>query len=139
MASFSAYTEIKNHLIASFPTMDVIDFDTIDTSLQQSNDNFLCLYDGYSEEDEIGFGDPDNICVREVSSIIVYCFVPAPQSGVQARQLGEQVQQQLRLKFLNGVRVLDASPPEFEMMNDGIWTSVGITLTVAVDRHVSLS
>jgi hypothetical protein len=137
MASSLAYTEIKNHLIARMSPTQVIDFDELDDTLEQSNSNFICLQEGPSFEDEIGFGDPNNICVQEVSGISVFCFVPAPHSSSAARTFGDSVQTTLRLQTLNGVRVLDASPPEFDMMNDGLWTSVGISITVAVERHVA--
>jgi hypothetical protein len=137
MASTLVYDAVKTHLQATFAPTPVIDFDTLDNALQQGQNDFLCLQEAGSIEDEIGFGNPNSICVREVSGLLVICFVPAPQSSGRARTLGDSVQQALRLQTLAGTTVLDVSPPEPEIQNDGLWTSAVVTITVTADRHVA--
>jgi hypothetical protein len=137
MASVQVYDEIKNHLVASFPALQVIDFDTLDDMLEQGTANFLMLSEEYCFEDEVGFGDPTNICVREVSGFTVFGFVPAPEVSSAVRQLGEDIQNSLRLQTLNGVSISDVSPPEMELLNDGIWSSAAVSITASMDRHVN--
>ena len=139
MSSVAVYDTVKNYLIAMFPALQVIDFDTLDNALEQSLNQFLCLQEGYTVEEMVGIGDPNNVCIREISGLVIHCFTPAPESSGQARILGEQVQDFVRFQnFTPNMRVLDTSPPEVELMNDGLWTSASVPLTVANDRHVAI-
>jgi hypothetical protein len=140
MASTITYNAVKAHLVAGFPTLQVIDFDTLDSALEQNRANFLCLQEGYSVEDIEAFGDPTNICIRETSGFIIHVFVPSPQSSAQARTLGDQVQAAFRLTNLTPlIRVLDTNPPELEMMNDGLWTSASVPVTVDNKFHAPIA
>jgi hypothetical protein len=137
MASVQAYNNLKNHLITVHAPLQVIDFDSIETVLEQSNDSFLCLEELSSLEDMIGFGDPTNLCIREVSAIAIHALVPAPESTGLARQLAENVQNDLRFRILNGVDIMDIEPPVPDFMNAGLWTSYSVTVLIKVDRHVA--
>lgn len=139
MASVIVYDTLKNFLVGAFPALQVIDFDTLDNALEQSQNQFICLQEGYATEEEMGFGDPTNICIQEFSGFVVHGFTPAPQSSGAARALGDQIQNSLRMQqFTPNMKVLDTSPPEVELMNDGLWTSASVPLTVTNDRHVAL-
>ena len=114
-----------------------MDYDEIDTAVEQQQTSFLCLQEINSIEDFMAFGDPTALCVREISSFVIHVLVPAPESASVARQLAEQVQQDLRFRIVDGVTVSEVSPPEPGILNDGLWTSYHVTVLTAVDRHVA--
>lgn len=139
MATPLAYDSLKTHLTTAFPAVRVIDFDEIEAALEQSKDEFLCLEEITSLEVVVGIGDPTAICIRELSDFVVHAFTPAPESSKRARIFGEQILQSLRfVRFGNHGRVVEISPPDFEMMNDGLWTAVGIAVNISIDRHEPL-
>lgn len=135
MARELTYETIKAHLVTTFTPMPVIDFDTIDTAMEQQSAPFICLEDVTSDEEVVGFGDPDNICVREESAFLIHAFVPAPESARLARNLGDRITAALRLQYLQRVRVVSVSPPEMELQNDGLWTASAVTLMTSADFH----
>ena len=138
MASVHVYDTIKNYLVTAQAPTPIIDWDTIDHQLEQSNNQFICLEEVFSDEEVASFGDPTSICMREFSSLAIHCYVPAPESSSVARALAEQVQQSLRLLIVSNLRVVDLSPPQFDGANDGLWTAFSLTLDVEMDRHESL-
>ena len=137
MATQAAYDAVKTYLSTTFSPTSVVDYDEIDTVIEQQNVSFFCLQEINSIEDFLAFGDPSALCVREISSFIVHVLVPAPESASVARQLAEQVQTGLRFRILDSVTVSEVAPPEPGILNDGLWTSYQVTILTAVDRHVA--
>jgi hypothetical protein len=138
MASVQVYDTVKNLLVAAHAPIPVIDYDVIDNRLEQTPARFLCIEEVFSDEEVTGIGDPQSVCVTELSSLTVFCYVPAPESSNAARRLAEQVQDSLRLQDVNHVRVLDVTPPQLLGANDGLWTAYYVTVEIEMDRHVAL-
>ena len=138
MASPIVYDTIKAYLQAQFAPLSVIDYDQIDTALEQGTDPFLMIQEVFETETEIAIGDPGGICLRQEVDLLVQCFVPAPESSDVARRQAEAVKDALRFRTLSGVRITGASPPEAGEMNDGLWTRYGCTVTAEWDTHVPL-
>ena len=136
MASVEAYDGLKAHLVTANTPLQVIDYDNIDRALEQGNTDFLCLQEIETLETQIAMGEQAVLCLREVSGFVVHAFVPSPESSAKARQLGEQVYTDLRFRNINRMRVVDVSPPELEIMNDGLWTASGVTVILELDRQV---
>lgn len=137
MASTLVYSTLLAELQAAMAPVPVVDWDTIDNAIEQQQAPFIALEELYAEEIIPSFGDPTAMCVREDSTIQVHCFVPAPESSAVGRTLAEQVQNALRMRRQNGVRVLDVSPPDPVLFNDGLWTSYSVLVDLQADRHVA--
>jgi hypothetical protein len=138
MASPVIYDTIKAFLQAQFAPLSVIDYDQIDTVLEQGTDPFLMIQEVFETETEIAIGDPNGICLRQEVDLLVQCFVPAPESSGVARLQAEAVKNALRYQRLSGIRIVGASPPEAGEMNDGLWTRYGCTVTAEMDTHVAI-
>ena len=138
MASAQAYVDFKSFLQGRMTPIPVIDFDQIDTALQQATGQFLALEESYSEDIENGFGDPNNVCMREESEIIIHCFVPAPESSSIARALADRVANELRYQRINDLRVVRTSGAEPEGLNDGLWSLFLLPVLIHYDRHIAL-
>jgi hypothetical protein len=137
MSSVHVYNELKNFLTTEFPGDNVIDVDTINVTLQQSKNRFICIEEVSSNNVIVGFGDPTGgLCIREISGLVVHAFVPAPESSATARSFAEAIHDKLVLRTLNGVNVYDVDPPEMEVLNDGLWSTSTVTLLVTYDRHI---
>ena len=136
MASTHVYDEMKAFLQTAVTPVPVLDWDKLDSALQQREDPFIVLEELFCDEIVASFGDPSGICIRETASIQCHCFVPAPESSSAGRTLAESVQQAFRLQQFQGVRVLDVTPPEPNIgeLNDGIWSSVSVITDMTMDR-----
>jgi hypothetical protein len=133
MSTTVPYQELKAYLQTAFQPTPVLDFDSIDPQLEQSNNPFLCIEEIVGFEDLISIGDPSALCFREEVDFLVHAFVPSPESSALARQLAEQVMVSLRLRNLGATRVSKLEPPEPEDANDGLWTVYGITVSLIND------
>lgn len=138
MASTAIYDDLKGFLQGALAPMPVLDFDQIETVLQQQNNQMLVLEEVYAGEDVIAFGSPREICMREEAEFIVHAFVPAPESAAVARALSDQVTQVLRFQRINDLRISRVGRGEPEDLNDGLWTAFSISTTVFRDHHVAL-
>jgi hypothetical protein len=134
MASPHVYDELKAYLQGVVAPVPVLDWDQIEMTLEQQQDPFLALEEVFGENEMISFGDPSALCFREDATILIHCFVPAPESSNAGRVLAEQVQRALHLRQVNGVRVLNVQPPEPGELNDGLWSLVSVTTDLTMDR-----
>jgi hypothetical protein len=136
----NVYDAIKTHLDAGI-TETVLDFDELDFQLEQGSDPFCVIEEVYAYEDQIAFGDPENVCMEESGSFVVHCFVRAPESSGAARLFGESVRTAMRFShLLNGnLKVLECDPPDVRMLNNGLWTSAGVNISYTFNFHVSIS
>ena len=124
MASSAVYDELKTTLEAAFPASPVIDYDQIETALQQGTDAFFVLEETSGSEDQLAFGDETNICQREEGVIVVWCFTPAPEGSNAARTIADSVRDVLRpYDSATGLKVLRVEPPDIEMSNNGLWAA----------------
>lgn len=143
MASIEAYTALKNFLVVEFAPREVFDIDQIESQLvagqepQQENAQFLVLEEISGTEELIAIGDPNNLCDRETGVIEVHCFTPAPESSADARVFGQAVQDSLRHRTTNGVRVTTASPPDIGRTNDGLWTVGTVAVGYEYQRYTA--
>jgi hypothetical protein len=136
MASTRIYSAVKGHLQTTLAPMSILDWDQIEAALQQSQTPFVALEELFGDETITSFGDPTGICLREDSLIDAHVFVPSPESSSTARTVAEQVQQALRMRRLNEVRVLDVSPPDMGELNDGLWSVAIVSGNYQLDRIV---
>ena len=137
MASAHCYDEIKAYLQGAMTPMAVLDWDQIESTLEQSNNQFLALEESYADEELIAFGNPQALCMREIGALIIHCFVPAPESSGVARALAGQVQNQIRLQRISGLRIISSDPPEVDRMNDGLWTTAAVPVAYEYDYFVA--
>lgn len=137
MASVEVYDTIKGYLQAQFSPTPVHDFDEIDVAQQQSQVPFLILEETGEDEQLIGFGDPASLCNRQSGILIVRYMAPSPQSSGVARAGAQSVQEALRHQHLSGVRVISVSPPDFQTMNDGLWTVAATVVEYQYDLHAA--
>jgi hypothetical protein len=135
-----AYNAIKAHLVASVAPVQIVDFDQLEPLLEQSTDNFFVLEEMFSYEDVIAFGDPNQVCMEESGGFTIHCFTPAPESSSAARVLAESVRQVLRFADLlaGNLRIKECDPPEFNSMNDGLWTSAFVNVTYTFTFHTAI-
>lgn len=139
MASVQTYSEIKSGLQGQFGgAYPVLDFDDIEPALEQGTAPFIAIEEVVQNEEGNGFGDPSQICQREEGVIVIHFFVPAPESSGTARGLAESVQDFMRYRTFTQVTVFSVSPPDVEMMNNGLWTAAAIALTYHRDFHVAI-
>ena len=139
MSSTIVYNAIKADLQQLYDGIyPVIDFDAIEPALQQSTDSFLTLEELTSSEDMIGIGDLSVICLREQGAVVIHCFTPAPQSSSAARQIADTVRASLQYRNIGGIRITNTSPPDVQMMNNGLWTSGAISVSYEYDTHIPI-
>ena len=138
MASPSLYTAVKGWLQTTFAPMQVLDFDQIEPQLEQGTASFLVVEELFASESSMSIGDRAAACLREEASILVHVFVPAPESSSAARTLADNVRQRNAYRTINGVRITSASPPDLEVLNDGLWSVAVIDAEAQFDRHVAL-
>lgn len=137
MSSTTVYNEIKGYLQSVFNGVyPIIDFDEIEPNLGQGEAPFIALEEVTSDEQQIGIGDLTAVCLRESGAIIVHCFTPSPQSSASARSIAETIQQSLRFRTINQVRMYEVTPPDLEMMNNGLWTAGAVAASYEYDTHV---
>jgi hypothetical protein len=134
MASVHVYNELKAYLETVVAPIPVLDIDQIEMTLEQKEEPFLALEEVFGGNQLIAFGDPSALCFREDATILIHCFVPAPESSKAGRSLAEQVQRALHLQQVNGVRVLNVQPPEPGELNDGLWSLVSVSTDLTMDR-----
>lgn len=138
MASPHVYAETKSVLQGQFsPPYQIVDFDEIDGALEQGTDPFMALEEITENEALAAFGDPSSLCQRQEGVMAVHFFTPAPESSAAARSLAELVQNFMRHRTYSGVRITAASPPEVELMNNGLWSAGAIALSYRYDFHVA--
>ena len=137
MASTHCYDEIKAYLQGVMAPMAVLDWDQIEPTLEQSENQFLAIEDAYADEEMAAFGNPQALCMREAGEIVLHCFVPAPESSGVARALAGQVQGLIRLQRISGLRIISSAPPEIDRMNDGLWTTAAVPVTYEYDYFVA--
>jgi hypothetical protein len=116
----------------------VLDFDQIEPQLEQGTTSFLVVEELFASEAPMSIGDRTATCLREEASVLVHIFVPAPEASSAARTLADTVRQRIAYQTINGVRILSASPPDLEILNDGLWTAAVIDAEAEYRRHVSL-
>jgi hypothetical protein len=138
MASPQVYDQIKAFLTAVAAPMPVLDFDSIQPALEQQNNTFLVLEEVFGEDNLVTFGDPQRVCMREEASLIVHCFVPAPESSGVARTTADSLRRALDHQIFGGVRILSVSTPDLVDMNDGLWTAALLDIEARYDRFTAL-
>lgn len=138
MASIHAYDEIKNFLVAQFPALEVLDYDVIRDDKVQAEDPFIVLEERSAAEDIEAFGDPSSLCQREVGIILAHYYTPSPESLAVARAGAGSIQDALRHRSMNGVRVLSVSPPDVTDSNDGNWTIGFVAVSYQYDFNVAI-
>jgi len=137
MASSQIYDAITAHLKTAMSPTEILDYDQIEPALEQARASFVVVEELFSDDRIVGFGDPSALCMREEASLLMHCFVAAPESSRQARTFAETVQQALRLRTINGVVMQDVSSPDPGDLNDGLWTEMLIIANCRMDRHVA--
>lgn len=115
--------------------MRVLDFDQIDPTLEQSSDTFLALESILGDEEVVAIGTPANVASRERGSIACHCFVPAPESSGVARSVADNIRDLLRMQRINGVRIMNVTTPDVEMMNNGLWTAAAVLISYERDFY----
>lgn len=138
MASTTVYNTFKTFLDTALSgAYSIIDFDTLDTQIEQGTQSFLVIEDMPGEERVAAMGDPDNLCMRASGSVIVYVFVPSPESNSVARAIGDTVAQAVRNAHLgNQIRILAVDPPDLQVSNNGLWTVAVVTVVIEHDFYV---
>ena len=139
MASTTVYTTFKAFLQNVFSgTYSIIDFDEIEPAMQQGLTPFLVLEEMPSTEENVAFGDPNNLCMRASGVVLVYAFAPAPESNSVARNLGDQIATSLRFaQMANQIRILNVDPPDIQVSNDGLWTIAVVPASIEHDFYVA--
>ena len=142
MASTTVYDATKSELQSQFsPPYPVLDFDEIDQAVIEGTlpkAPFIALEEITQVEELAAFGDSQNLCQREEGVLIAHFFTPAPEASSQARSLAEQIQDHMRHRTYSGVRITSVSPPDLEMLSNGLWTSAAIALNYRHDFHVAI-
>lgn len=132
MASTEAYNALKSAIQTGITPVPVLDFDQIDWDQQQGTDAFTVLEEVGELEDLVGFGA--NLCHREQGLMRVHAFTPSPMSSAAARALAQSVQDLLRSQVLgNGLRLVEVTPPEPGVSNNGLWTIYSTVLSFEFD------
>jgi hypothetical protein len=126
MSSQSAYDLIKQQLEAVVGTsFQIIDWDNLDDTLEQSRVPFLSIADVPSVEEVVSVGSPQANWFREQGEVDVHIFVPAVGGFPPARTIAETIRSGLRMKTLSPeVSTLVVTPPEPGIIADGLWTSM---------------
>jgi hypothetical protein len=126
MCSPIVYTAYKNFLAAFADkagyTYPVLDYDSIETALEQGNAPFLVINELYSDAENTSIGTPLSKCMLEVGEMEIMCFVPSPESQKEARELCQEVRNYVRGLRDGEVVADEPSPPTVDVMNDGLWT-----------------
>lgn len=135
MASTAVYVALKQFLQSQFlGVYPVLDEDEIDTQLDGAGDAvFIGLEEATSVEDYRALGNINTQCMREEGVMLLHVFVPAPETSNRARELVDQVRGALRGQTVDGVRVINVSPPEQEMLNEGLWGSAVTAISYQYD------
>ena len=140
MASQTAYDAVRDHLCGVYArTYPVLDFDHIEPQLEQSTEVFMALEDVSSTEEMSGFGDQSQLCIRESGVIVIYVFAPSPESSRVLRELLDDVRNNVRYRALGNVRLSEASPPDIDALNNGLWSIGSVALSYDYDFHQSRS
>lgn len=122
MSSATVYSEIKDFLVAAFSgTYQILDFDEIDTALEQGDAPFLVLEETAGDETLISFGDRSSLGHREQGVIGILIFAENPAGSNTARNIAESVRDALRLQTIGGVVIQSVAPPEHERLGRGLW------------------
>lgn len=135
MASTYVYNALKSFIATAMAPARILDFDEIDTALQQGTDGFFVLEESRGDEKQISFGDPQSMCHREEGVIQIHGFAPAPGSSGAARQAVDNVRDALRLQKPSGVHVRSVGAPEQESLNDGLWSVASAPILYRWDSH----
>lgn len=139
MASTHVYDTLKAALQAEFSGVyPVIDIDTVDSHLEQSDTPFMVLEEITSNEESSAFGDPTAVCMLESGAFLLHVFSPAPESLSAVRAIGDTLRDFLRNQTFSGVRLISVAPSDPESLNDGLWTIGGVSFAYEYYFHVSI-
>lgn len=131
MSSATAYDLVRQKLIDTVgATYPVLDWDSLDDTLEQSRTPFLSIADVPTVEAVVSIGSPAANWFREDGEIDVHIFAPSVGGFPPARTIAESVRDALRMQVLSPeVSILVVTPPEPGIIADGLWTSmlVGVT------------
>ena len=135
MASSRVYNAIFQHLTAAVAPDRVMDYDDIDDTVTQGQDQFIILEEDFSDRQTVAFGG-GHLCQRETAVFTVQCMVPSPQSSPTARAYGDTVRDLIVALKSPDLRLLNISPPTVEKMNDGLWTAAFLDVEIEADYYV---
>lgn len=137
MAGVHPYSALQSFLQEQFHGIyPVVDFDAVESAMEQAEDPFLVLEEIIAQENTVGFGSPDGMCVRESGSIAVHCFSPAPHGSNATRRIADEVRNTLRFRNLDGVRITELSAPDpGELMNAGLWAAAALLVSYEWDSQ----
>lgn len=122
MASSSVYNALKNYVQAQFAGVyPVLDADDIEPAIEQGDAPFLALEELPGDEQLSAFGNSDELCMRETGVLLIHGFVPSPESSSTARSIVDSVRDTMRHKTIDGIRITATTPPDQELMNEGLW------------------
>ena len=149
MASVTVYSKIKDAVaLALAGNHEVIDFDSIETRLQQESNRygdlerpngFVALEELNASEVQTSMGDPTATCMTERGVILAHIYTPAPESSNSARKIADTLRDALRLRNFDGVRVTSVDPADPELMNEGLWSSAGAAIYYDYDFFIDTS
>ena len=154
MASTHVYTETKNLLQGQFSAgYSLLDFDEIDSVVMKAGDTpFMAIEEVTDDEALSAFGNPQGLCQRQQGVIVVHAFVPAPTtaafavppggpprpSSFIAREVIEQVQAFMRYQQYANIRIVSVTPPDVELLNNGLWTAAAVAISYVYDFKVAM-
>jgi|GEM_PF-5697256 len=138
MASSRTYSALKDYLQAQFSGVyPVLDADDIEPELLQGSNAFLAIEELSGDEQLAGFGDPTSLCMRETGTLLVHAFTPSPESSEQARAIVDSVRDVMRLRTIDGIRITGVTPPDSELLNEGLWGAAATAILFDYDSHHS--
>lgn len=135
MASGTAYDSIKAFLQAALtPTYPVLDFDQIDTAIEQSSAPFVAIEEDFGEESITSFGTQAQTCIREEGAFTAHVFVPSLSGLAAGRTIADLIRDGVRWRDTgSNVKLLSTDPPAPGFVNDGRWSSVEVSITYQRD------
>lgn len=139
MASTHVYSEFKGYITTAVAgAYPILDYDQIEPQLEQGSDPFIVLEEITGDEEMVAFGDPAAVCVVEAGAMLIHCFNRAPEASNASRQMAETIKNLFHIsQNLNGVRVVSVTPPEVELMDDGMWGAGSVAVNYEYDQHRS--
>jgi len=134
MATNTVYNAFKDRLVSQFgATYGVVDWEQIETGLQQQDAPFLSLDDGGGTATLESIGSPQENWNRDTGMMVVHIFVPSTGPLSAARQIGDLVRTAFQFyrwtSLPNEVlRCMNVDPPSDGVIHDGRWHSVTLSL-----------
>lgn len=135
MSSTAAYTAIKDYLVATFGgSYSVYDWEEIETQTQHNSTPFLALDGGAGTGGLVSVGSPAANWQEDIGVWVIHVFGPAGSGLAPVRGLADQVRTSLQYHYFSQgagetLRVIAVDPPSGGVINDGLWSSMLVSVS----------